>query len=65
VYWDVTREVKRRFDEEGISIPFPQRDVHIYQQAASGDGRDASDVQRSETETSAQTPIPVDEKDAS
>jgi len=31
VYWDVTREVKRRFDEEGISIPFPQRDVHIYQ----------------------------------
>jgi small conductance mechanosensitive channel len=30
VYWDVTREVKRRFDEEGISIPFPQRDVHIY-----------------------------------
>lgn len=23
--------VKIRFDEEGISIPFPQRDVHIYQ----------------------------------
>jgi small conductance mechanosensitive channel len=64
VYWDVTREVKRRFDEEGISIPFPQRDVHIYQQEASGNGADASDVQHSETETSAQTPIPVDEKDA-
>jgi small conductance mechanosensitive channel len=32
VYWDVTREVKRRFDEEGISIPFPQRDVHIYRE---------------------------------
>lgn len=31
VYWDVTREVKLRFDEENISIPFPQRDVHIYQ----------------------------------
>ncbi|MGL4476015.1 MAG: mechanosensitive ion channel domain-containing protein [Shewanella sp.] len=30
VYWDVTRSVKMRFDEEGISIPFPQRDVHIY-----------------------------------
>jgi len=30
VYWDVTREVKRRFDEAGIGIPFPQRDVHLY-----------------------------------
>jgi small conductance mechanosensitive channel len=29
VYWDVTREVKLRFDREGISIPFPQRDVHL------------------------------------
>jgi small conductance mechanosensitive channel len=31
VYWDVTRAVKERFDAEGISIPFPQRDVHVYQ----------------------------------
>ncbi len=31
VYWDVTREVKMRFDREGISIPFPQRDVHLHQ----------------------------------
>ncbi len=30
VYWDVTREVKRRFDAEGIGIPFPQQDVHLY-----------------------------------
>ncbi|MEM9657042.1 MAG: mechanosensitive ion channel family protein, partial [Planctomycetota bacterium] len=27
----VTRRVKQRFDEAGISIPFPQRDVHVYQ----------------------------------
>ena len=33
VYWDVTREVKRRFDAEGVSIPFPQRDVHVYQES--------------------------------
>jgi len=29
VYWDLTRAVKLRFDQEGITIPFPQRDVHI------------------------------------
>ena len=31
VYWDVTRKVKERFDAEGVSIPFPQRDVHVHQ----------------------------------
>lgn len=31
VYWDVTRSVKTGFDQQGISIPFPQRDVHVYQ----------------------------------
>jgi len=30
VYWDITREVKVRFDREGITIPFPQRDVHLF-----------------------------------
>jgi small conductance mechanosensitive channel len=29
VYWDLTRAVKLRFDEEGITIPFPQREVHF------------------------------------
>lgn len=29
VHWDVTRAVKERFDAEGISIPYPQRDVHV------------------------------------
>lgn len=31
VHFDITEKVKLRFDEEGISIPYPQRDVHIYQ----------------------------------
>ena len=31
VHWDITRAVKERFDAEGISIPFPQRDVHVHQ----------------------------------
>ena len=35
VYWDVTREVKMRFDKEGIAIPFPQRDVHFYMERSS------------------------------
>ena len=29
LYWDLTEKVKLRFDEEGISIPYPQRDVHL------------------------------------
>ena len=28
---DLLRTIKERFDAEGISIPFPQRDVHVYQ----------------------------------
>ena len=27
---EITETVKLRFDEEGISIPFPQRDVHLF-----------------------------------
>ena len=33
VYWDVTRAVKEEFDRQSVSIPFPQRDVHLYQEA--------------------------------
>ena len=28
VYWDLMRQVKERFDAAGISIPYPQQDVH-------------------------------------
>ena len=31
VYFDMQENVKLTFDKEGISIPFPQRDVHLYQ----------------------------------
>jgi small conductance mechanosensitive channel len=34
VYFDTHEAMKKRFDSEGISIPFPQRDVHLYQQAS-------------------------------
>jgi small conductance mechanosensitive channel len=31
VYFDLTEKVKKTFDQNGISIPFPQRDVHMFQ----------------------------------
>ena len=33
VFFDVTEKVKMTFDSRGVSIPFPQRDVHMYAQA--------------------------------
>lgn len=30
VFWDLTKNVKLRFDQEGISIPFPQRNVYVH-----------------------------------
>jgi small conductance mechanosensitive channel len=38
-YWavkfDFTKAVKEKFDAEGVSIPFPQRDIHVFQESAS------------------------------
>ncbi|HHH46641.1 MAG TPA: mechanosensitive ion channel, partial [Thiotrichales bacterium] len=37
-YWpvrsDLLERIKNAFDAEGISIPYPQRDVHLYQEKA-------------------------------
>lgn len=41
VHWDVTRAVKRRFDAEGISIPYPQRDLHVHHVPGDGDAPEA------------------------
>ena len=30
VKYSILEQIKKRFDAEGISIPYPQRDVHIY-----------------------------------
>jgi len=30
VYFGLTEAIKKRFDKEDITIPFPQRDVHMY-----------------------------------
>jgi len=36
-YWGVmfglTEAIKKRFDQDGISFPFPQQDVHLYKQS--------------------------------
>tara|TARA_R110002096_G_scaffold77896_1_gene183163 strand:+ start:79025 stop:79852 length:828 start_codon:yes stop_codon:yes gene_type:complete len=34
VKWELTEAVKLRFDQEGISIPYPQQDVHMHNVAA-------------------------------
>jgi len=35
VYFDVTQRAKERLEAAGCSIPFPQRDVHLFPQAGS------------------------------
>lgn len=39
-YWPVTfaltEAIKNRFDAEGIGIPYPQRDVHVYEHKSAG-----------------------------
>ncbi len=40
VHWDLTRDLKIKFDEEGIGIPYPQRDVHHYYPTEGGPEKD-------------------------
>ena len=35
IFFDMQEKVKLTFDKEGISIPFPQRDVHLYEEKKS------------------------------
>ncbi len=35
VYFDTLQTIKERFDAEDISIPFPQRDIHVYRDSSS------------------------------
>jgi len=30
VYFGLTEAVKKRFDQDGISIPYPQQDIHLH-----------------------------------
>lgn len=36
VFWEGLEKVKKAFDANGISIPFPQRDVHVHYSKAAG-----------------------------
>lgn len=33
-YFDTIEKVKKQFDAQGVSIPFPQRDVHVFEHKA-------------------------------
>jgi len=64
VYWDVTREVKLRLDREGITIPFPQRTVHMAREAATGATPDARAERRVAGATGQEPHAQVEEDDA-
>lgn len=36
VFFDINEKMKKRFDAEGISIPFPQQDVHLFEHKEEG-----------------------------
>lgn len=58
VLWEVTRTVKERFDEEGISIPYPQSDVHLV-----GQNTDTAENEHSKTSYTKKSNDTVDVKE--
>ncbi len=47
IYFDTHEKVKIAFDESGISIPFPQRDIHLY----------TNEANQQELNAAAKTPV--------
>ena len=43
VLWAFTENVKLRFDKEGISIPFPQMDVHLFKEADNTENKESAE----------------------
>lgn len=43
VLWAFTENVKLRFDKEGISIPFPQMDVHFFKEADNTENKESAE----------------------
>lgn len=42
VYFDLTESIKKAFDAEGISIPYPQQDVHLFMEKGAGEEKPAA-----------------------
>jgi small conductance mechanosensitive channel len=52
VYFEATEKIKKAFDANGIQIPFPQRDVHIYRHDAGAATQDADPAGATQAEPS-------------
>lgn len=52
LHWDLHETVKQAFDKEGISIPFPQRDMHIHNVESLSATKAASETKASAAKSS-------------
>ncbi|MGB0670204.1 MAG: mechanosensitive ion channel family protein [Rhodospirillales bacterium] len=66
-YWDLkfgfTKDVKQAFDAKGISIPFPQRDVHLIEAPASAPAKAASKKTTTRKKLPAKTKLDTPEEE--